>query len=991
MASFVPPIAGNLTDVTVAAPTRALLDDTGHRAVLLSELTAASITAVAPIRSYADPIEIDGDPFVRLSPLPAPVEAAGVFRKLGEAGATVPTFYFGAPGLTMTSGVVAAGDTIVSGQAVRLGATMGVCALAPREWARVLLDAMTRAQESDLGPWADFVAALADGPALYVLRHTGQPPAPNEMQFDLDLGDGVVHTVPIDARSDLAAAAAPRNVFAPNARVRLRTPGVGGIPYHTAYDSDLRSSAERDAAPGDRWFEPSRFPSDVGTLLCTDLNGWFGARPAGVSLPRWHTGNRVEPLLDGIETFARLWDDLLPLRAPDTGALRVAHDGTPFGIWMTGLVFQDFELVPGVPASKFVDLVKTMDGHGFHVRILAAKGFMFEGTESEEERRLLMLALFFALAGINIGSEVFGGLGFGLSDEAWTRLTLAAVLLTILASTQFVDLISDKLDFSKDVLAALAEDPEITPGIALWSRYPARFSDNPARKFPAAVIQQLLAVERTGWHHMKIEVLALPGASVEAPPTYVAYLGGIDINKNRLDSWAHRWPRNYHDIHARVTGPAAADVFQTFYERWEDELDRMPDEERPAATNGCPRHSPRPGTGHAATASLTQIPADAGDDIVQIARTLYRPAPANADEGFWYAPQGEASVHDSVLRAIHSAREYIYIEDQYMTPADSRGEGDEILEALQGAASRCKALILVFSQGTLEQLFGRERRNELFARLLNDWGPERFLPLIHSRQVLGPADRISSRGRTLLKSPIDEFADQVLVADGIRVPDTPCWAWIGGELVLVVDSDLDTLTGESTLEVVRGPDGDHQDVWAREHPAGAPVTFTNLDDVFIHAKIVLIDDVYASIGSANMNRRAMFHDGELNAIVVPGRLRAAVDNPVRSLRCRVWGDHLGLPPHVAEAELADPLAALPLFARTRAAGNPLSRHQLLDNTEPEGFEVPLTGPTAIEVLESAFGGVGSLGGDFAKAALWTTLIDPTTSLDPFFDTEPFDL
>ena len=84
---------------------------------------------------------------------------------------------------------------------------------------------------------------------------------------------------------------------------------------------------------------------------------------------------------------------------------------------MTGLVFQDFELVPDVEASKFVDLVKTIDGHGYHARILAAKGFMFEGTESEEERLLLAVAMLFVLAGIGLGSQAFEALGFGLSDE----------------------------------------------------------------------------------------------------------------------------------------------------------------------------------------------------------------------------------------------------------------------------------------------------------------------------------------------------------------------------------------------------------------------------------------------------------------------------------------------------------------------------------------------------------------------------------------------
>jgi phosphatidylserine/phosphatidylglycerophosphate/cardiolipin synthase-like enzyme len=986
VASFVPPIEGSFT---VSAPTRTLLDDSGHCAVLLSEITGP-VKAVAPIRSYAKPIAIGGDFLVELSPLPSPAQAAGVFSKLAEAGATMPTFYIGWPGIDPNeSGLVEVGEEIVSGPPFRIGATLGPCALAPREWARVLLEAMTAASETDLGPWTAFLTNLGTDQALYVLRHTGQPPAPDEMEFDIRFANGATSVVTIGDGADLAAAVAPGDLFKQGARIRLRTP-AGGIPYHTAYDSDLRSSAELQAPADERWFRPSEFPGDVGTILCTDLNGWFGERPAGLPLPRWHTGNRVEPLLDGIETFERLWADLEPLRAPATGALRVARDGTPLGYWAAGLVFHDFELIPGVEESKFVDLVKTMDGHGFQVRLLGAKGFMFDGTETDEQIRLLALALLFVTAGIGLGSVALEALGMDASDETWTRLTFAAVVLAVATSPLFVDKISDKLDFSKEAFEALTPDDGTEPRIALWSRYPARFSDNPSADYPAAVIEQLIAVERTGWHHMKIQVLALPQAGETAPPEYVAYLGGIDLNKNRIDSWAHRWPPNYHDVHVRVTGPAAADVFQMFYERWDDELPRRPAEEGLAAGNTCPRHSPRPGSGHAQTDSLSAIPAD-GDEIVQIARTLYRPAPANANQGFWYAPEGEASVHDSILRAIHSAREYIYIEDQYMTPADARGAGDEILEALQEAATRCKALILVFSQGTLEQLFGRERRNALFARLQASWSaqPGRvFLPLIHTRQLLGPADRISARGRTVLKSQIATNATQVRVVDGIRVPPAPCWAWIEGELVLVQDVDVDTATGEAALVVARAPAA-HLDSWPRIHEAGAPVTFVNLDDVFIHAKVVLIDDVYASIGSANMNRRAMFHDGELNAMVVPGRLRAAANNPVRSLRARIWADHLGIPPQVAESTLADPLAALPLFARPRAAGNPLSRHEIFDDTEAEGIEIRTK--SAVQALSTVFGGLGQVGGDIAKAALWRTLIDPTTSLDPFFDTEPFDL
>jgi phosphatidylserine/phosphatidylglycerophosphate/cardiolipin synthase-like enzyme len=940
------------------------------------------VTVVAPIASYAKPIPLGSDFLLELSPLPSAAEAA-VFTELGARGAAGPTFYFGGPGVeNAASGTVGRGETITVGSAVSIGATLGPFALAPREWARVLREAMAAAGESDLGPWTAFENALGTGQALYVLRHTGQPPGVSELRFDVELPDGTSDIALIDDRGDLSAVA-NGNLFAPGARVRLRT-NAAGVPYHTAYDADLRSSAEHDATADDRWFEPSAFAGEVGTILCTDLNGWFGARPAGSPLPRWHTGNRVEPLLDGIEYFARLWRDLQPLR---TTIPTATTDGTHFGAWMAGLGFKDFELVPGVPESRFVDLVKELDGREIEVRLLGAKGFIAEIPDDEVERAMLAIALVLVIAGIGVASEAFEGLGFGMSDVAWSRLTLVAIIGLILASTQFVDLITDKLDFSKAVFAALTPAAANEPRFALWSRYPARFSDNPAADYPAAVVEGLVSVERTGFHHMKIGVLSLPAAD-PAVPIYVAYVGGIDINANRIDSWAHRWPPNYHDLHARVSGPVAADVFQTFYERWEDELDRLPAAEGPAAPNGCPRFSPRPGSNHPVTASLSAIPT-AGDHVVQIARTLYRPAAANTNEGFWYAPQGEASVHDSVLRAIQSAHEYIYIEDQYMTPADSGGEGAEIMEALVSAATRCKALILVFSQGTAEQLFGNERRNALFGQLQTAWAaqPGRvFLPMIHSRQLLGPPDNVSAKGRTVLKQPVAAAATQVRVADGLRVPDAPCWAWIEGELVLVQDVDRDTATNEAALVVARAP-AKHLDSSARAHEAGAPVTFVTLDDVFIHAKVVLVDDVYASIGSANMNRRSMFHDGEMNAMVVPGRLRAAADNPVRSIRCRLWADHLGLPPQLAESELADPIAALKHFERPRAAGNLLTRFDLFDDMGPDGIEIQTK--DAIEILQTVFSGLGQVGGDIAKAAIWRTLIDPTTSLDPFPDAPPF--
>ena len=237
MATFVPPIAGAMTGLTVDRPTRGVVDDTGHRVALISRFAEpANVTAVAPARAHARLIQVDGQfpdaapadagrvYFVELSPLASATNE--VLRRLGDAGATMPTFYVSGPNLvaTMPSGVVDAGDTLASGAAVLVGATLGPCALAPREWARVLRDAMAGAGE-DVASWADFLAALGNEPALYILQHTGQPPAPGQMHFDVDPGNGNIQLVTIDAHGDLAVAASPADVFAPGARIRLRGSG----------------------------------------------------------------------------------------------------------------------------------------------------------------------------------------------------------------------------------------------------------------------------------------------------------------------------------------------------------------------------------------------------------------------------------------------------------------------------------------------------------------------------------------------------------------------------------------------------------------------------------------------------------------------------------------------------------------------------------------------------------------------------------------------
>lgn len=132
----------------------------------------------------------------------------------------------------------------------------------------------------------------------------------------------------------------------------------------------------------------------------------------------------------------------------------------------------------------------------------------------------------------------------------------------------------------------------------------------------------------------------------------------------------------------------------------------------------------------------------------------------------------------------------------------------------------------------------------------------------------------------------------------------------------------------TALDELRRAGGDRVAVYGLENHAGTPV--------YVHAKVCVIDDVWASVGSDNINLRSWTHDSELSCAVVddsldqrrprdPGGLGDGARVFARELRLGLMREHLDVredPGRRAAAEpdaLCDPASAFRAFEAAAAA------------------------------------------------------------------------
>jgi phosphatidylserine/phosphatidylglycerophosphate/cardiolipin synthase-like enzyme len=90
------------------------------------------------------------------------------------------------------------------------------------------------------------------------------------------------------------------------------------------------------------------------------------------------------------------------------------------------------------------------------------------------------------------------------------------------------------------------------------------------------------------------------------------------------------------------------------------------------------------------------------------------------------------------------------------------------------------------------------------------------------------------------------------------------------------------------------------------------MTGSTIDQLYVHAKVGVVDDRWLTIGSANLNAHSFFNDTEVNVQVWDEAL-------ARRTRLRLWSEHLGLPEAEVEGDPTDVVDRLwiPIARRER--------------------------------------------------------------------------
>lgn len=386
--------------------------------------------------------------------------------------------------------------------------------------------------------------------------------------------------------------------------------------------------------------------------------------------------------------------------------------------------------------------------------------------------------------------------------------------------------------------------------------------------------RQVLAT--TTSHHQKTVVI-----DYENPDRALAFVMGHNMLDGYWDTNEHRFARHaeyagrnganpLHDYSSRVTGPIVGDVFKNFAVAWEKE-----------------------------TGEKLAMPWFAG-------YWLRGSAPQAMCQILRTQPQySKQDIMTCYLQAVANASQYILIENQYF-------RWPPLAERIKAAANGQTAwgrkpeqhgpLYLFVITNSSDAGMGKGTVNTY--RMLESLGRADRIPKVAREQRMEGLDEqieASEDAMKPLRSQRSALDSEARMLQGIPVRGlNERYARINSRLDPLEARHKELLAAKEKLE----QDRDAQAIRPAEVP-GLKVHLATLTapdtppgkpwpEVYIHAKLMLIDDAFMTLGSANINTRSMQADSEMNI----AHHRPEITKPVREEQwARYTGGrvHAGMP------------------------------------------------------------------------------------------------
>jgi len=388
-------------------------------------------------------------------------------------------------------------------------------------------------------------------------------------------------------------------------------------------------------------------------------------------------------------------------------------------------------------------------------------------------------------------------------------------------------------------------------------------------------------------HHQKMVVVdADDPCQPDGRRKLVAYVGGLDLTGGRYDTPEHPLfatlktdhlddyrnsnakgtspsvgPREpWHDIHCRVEGPIAKDVLENFIERWKMQGIK---ESQPPVIDDHFRRKVNP--------EAVSVLADPGKEWnVQLFRSITSDSAvldcSKMERLVLTSKKGrvvEQSITQCYIQSIRNAQNFIYIENQYFMGS--------AFQWLQDSGTLCNHTI---PAEIVTKIINKMHAGERFtAYIVIPMWPEGDPTSIPMQSIL----YWQTRTIEMMYSEVGKAIREANVPPHLGQHPTDWLLFLCPGKRELYGSHIDVLDDP--------PQGSLAEIFRR----------TMRQMIYVHSKMMIVDDAYIIVGSANINERSMSGTRDTEMAVGCWQPQFNYYNPygdVHMFRMSLWAEHL---------------------------------------------------------------------------------------------------